>query len=105
MIFVKQIFIYGSCLGLDWWVFCVGETASSQGTADFILKKDNLVLVCEIKYSEKDDLNDLAIDALSQIKKKKYFAPYLDYELVLLGVAFGNREIKSCIEPLTKDIG
>ncbi|MCL2115898.1 MAG: ATP-binding protein [Methanobrevibacter sp.] len=80
--------------------FVVGETPFSRGTPDIILKKDNLVVVCELKYSQTEDLNDLAIKAIDQIKKKEYYKPYLNYNVVLLGIAFGNREAKSLLESL-----
>jgi len=41
--------------------FALGETPASKGTPDIIIKKDNLVVICEIKYSLKEPLNDLAI--------------------------------------------
>jgi hypothetical protein len=38
--------------------------------------------------------------AISQIKDKKYYLPYTDYNVILLGVAFGDCEVKSHVEPL-----
>jgi Holliday junction resolvase-like predicted endonuclease len=81
----------------------IAETQSSRGNPDIILEKDNLIVICEVKYSLKKPLNELAIEAINQIKEKKYYTPYLDYDVVLLGVAFGDREIKSWIEPLTNE--
>ena len=93
--------------------FVIGETPFSKGTPDIVLKKDNLVLVCEFKHGKKEedqkeekgktvDLNILAKKAMKQIKDKEYYKPYLDYDVVLLGVAFGEREVKILLEPLTK---
>jgi hypothetical protein len=82
--------------------FVVGEVPFFKGTPDIILKKDNLVVVCEMKYSPKKDLNDLATKAIKQIKDKDYYKPYLDYDVVLLGVAFGHREAKLLLEPVKK---
>ncbi|MCL2115298.1 MAG: PD-(D/E)XK nuclease domain-containing protein [Methanobrevibacter sp.] len=50
--------------------FVVGEAPFSYGTPDIILKKDNLVVVCELKFSQEKNLNDLAYKAMDQIKKK-----------------------------------
>ncbi|GAA5818874.1 MAG: AAA family ATPase [Methanobrevibacter sp. CfCl-M3] len=80
--------------------FVIGETPTSDGYMDAVLKKDNLIIVCEIKYSLDKDLNNLAQNAISQIYNNKYYSPYTDCDVVLLGVAFGDREVKSIIEPL-----
>ena len=80
----------------------LGETPFAQGTPDLILKKDNLVVVVEFKYSLEHDLNDLTKEAINQIKDLDYYKPFLDYNVVLLGVAFGNREVKLALEPLEK---
>jgi len=80
--------------------FALGETPGSKGTPDMIIKKDNLVVVCEMKYSLDEPLDNLAMDAIDQIKKKEYYKPYLDHDVILLGIAFGDRELKSIIEPL-----
>ena len=80
--------------------FAIGETPNSKGIPDIVIKKDNLVVICELKYSDEEHLDDLVIEAINQIKDKKYYKPYLEYNVVLLGVAFGNREIKSHIESL-----
>ena len=40
------------------------------------------------------------MEAIDQIKDPEYYKPYLDYEVVLLGVAFGDRVVESHIEPL-----
>jgi cell division protein ZapA (FtsZ GTPase activity inhibitor) len=55
-----------------------------------------------MKYSQKEDLNDLATKVIKQIKDIEYCKPYLGYDVVLLGVAFGNREVKLLLEPLKK---
>jgi len=80
--------------------FTVGEKPSSYGTADIVLKKDNLIIICELKYSEKKALKELAIKAVKQIKDNEYYKPYLNYEVVLLGIAFGDREVKTHIETI-----
>ena len=82
--------------------FALGEAPASKKTPDIIIKKDNLVLVCELKYGLDQSINDLAIDAITQIKDNEYYKPYLDYDVVLLGLGFGEREVKSVLEPLKK---
>ena len=83
--------------------FIIGEIPNSTGTSDIIFKKDNLIVICEIKHGDEESLNELAMDAIKQIYDNKYYVPYLEYDVVLLGVAFGNRQIKSHIEPLTNN--
>jgi len=80
--------------------FVIGKNQSSKGYADMVLKKDNLIVVCEFKYGLDKSLENLAIEAINQIKDKKYHEQYLDYNVALLGVAFGDREVKSIIEDL-----
>jgi len=78
----------------------IGEVSTSTGRMDMLLIRDNLVLVCEFKHSEDEPLEDLAYEAINQIKDRKYYKPYLDYKVILLGVGFGNRKAKSIIEEL-----
>jgi Holliday junction resolvase-like predicted endonuclease len=70
--------------------FVIAENPSSKGYIDIVLKKDNLIVICELKYSLTDFLKDLTIEAINQIKDKEYYAPYLDHDVVLLGIAFGS---------------
>ena len=82
--------------------FAIGELSHSKRTLDIVIKKDNLVIVCELKYSLDKPLDDLASKAIEQIKKHGYYKPYLNYDVVLLGIAFGDREAKSLLEPLKR---
>ena len=82
--------------------FVIGERPNSKGTPDIIIKKDNLIVVCELKYSLDEPLEHLATEAIKQIKDNEYYKPYLDYDVVLLAIAFGDREVKSLLEPLKK---
>ena len=59
-------------------------------------------MVVEFKYSLEGDLNDLTKEAINQIKDLDNYKPFLDYNVVLLGVAFGNREVMLELEPLEK---
>jgi len=77
-----------------------GEESTSHGSLDMVLKRDNLVVICEFKYSLKTPLDDLALEAINQIKKYEYYKPYLNKNVVLIGIAFGDRKCKSMIEKL-----
>ncbi|MCL2116676.1 MAG: PD-(D/E)XK nuclease domain-containing protein, partial [Methanobrevibacter sp.] len=80
--------------------FAIGERPNSKGTPDIIIKKDNLIVVCELKYNLNEPLEHLANEAIKQIKDNEYYKPYLNYDVVLLAIAFGDREAKSIMEPL-----
>ncbi|KZX14567.1 ATP-binding protein [Methanobrevibacter curvatus] len=80
--------------------FIHGEVLTSTGRLDAVLKKDDLVVIIEIKYNLTESLDKMINKAISQIKDKKYYSPYTGYNVVLLSVAFGDRTVKSHIEPL-----
>ncbi|KZX15389.1 ATP-binding protein [Methanobrevibacter filiformis] len=80
--------------------FIEGEVLTSKGRLDAVLKKGDLIIIIEIKYSLTESLDKLIDKAISQIKDKKYYSPYIDYNVVLLGVAFGDRSVKSHVESL-----
>ncbi|MCL2114722.1 MAG: ATP-binding protein [Methanobrevibacter sp.] len=82
--------------------FAIGEVSHSKRTLDVVIKKNNLVIVCELKYSLNTPLNDLTSEAMNQIKDYEYYKPYLNYDVILLAVAFGDRKVKSQLEPLKK---
>ena len=77
-----------------------GEESTSNRSLDMVLKRDNLVVICEFKYSLKTPLNNLAIKAIKQIKKYEYYKPYLNKNVILIGIGFGDRKCKSIIEKL-----
>ncbi|KZX12505.1 putative AAA-ATPase [Methanobrevibacter curvatus] len=80
--------------------FIEGEVLTSTGRLDAVLKKRDLVVIIEIKYGLTESLDKMVNKAVSQIKDEKYYLQYTDYNVVLLGVAFGDREVKSHVEPL-----
>ena len=77
-----------------------GEESTHQRNLDMVLKKDKLVVICEFKYDLKTPLKDLALEAINQIKKYEYYKPYLNKNVILLGIGFGDRKCKSIIEKL-----
>ena len=42
------------------------------------------------------------MEDIDQIKDPEYYKSYLNHEIVLLGMVFGDREVKSHIEALKK---
>ncbi|WP_067092827.1 ATP-binding protein [Methanobrevibacter curvatus] len=80
--------------------FIQGEILTSTGRLDAVFKKEDLVVLVEVKYSLTESLDKMVDKAISQIMDKKYYLPYTDYNVIILGVAFGDREVKSHVEPL-----
>ncbi|MDR2623746.1 MAG: ATP-binding protein [Methanobrevibacter sp.] len=77
-----------------------GEILTFKGRVDAILKKDNRVVVCEIKYSSDKSLDKMIDDALGQIKDTEYYKPFVDRNVLLLAVAIRDRDVKCKIEHL-----
>jgi hypothetical protein len=60
-----------------------------------VLIIDDLAIVVEIKFGKnKNNIGDLVDKALNQIKANRYYEKYLDHDLVFLGVAFADKEVK-----------
>ena len=78
------------------------EILISKGRIDAVLKKDDLLVIIEIKHDLAKSLDKLVDEAIGQIKNKEYYSPYigLNYNIVLLGVAFGDRTVKCHVESL-----
>jgi Holliday junction resolvase-like predicted endonuclease len=96
--FHMMILSWMKIIGLE----IIGEIQSSKGTVDAILKKDDLIVVIEIKYSLKSSLKYMIEKALKQIKEKEYPKPYLDKNLILLAIAIKDRDVSCKIETLKK---
>ncbi|MDR1418551.1 MAG: ATP-binding protein, partial [Endomicrobium sp.] len=70
------------------------EVHTNKGRIDVVLKKDNIVIIVEIKYGEDKSIEVLLQEAISQIKDKKYYEKYIGNEVILLALTFGrNKEI------------
>jgi hypothetical protein len=77
-----------------------GEISTSKGRMDAVLKKNDLIVVIEIKYSLIKSLNRMVDEAITQITDKEYYKPYADKNIILLGVAIKDREILCKLKPL-----
>ncbi|MDR3063601.1 MAG: ATP-binding protein, partial [Methanobrevibacter sp.] len=96
--FHMMILSWMKIIGLE----IIGEVQSSKGTVDAILKKDDLIVVIEIKYSLKSSLKYMIEKALKQIKEKEYPKPYLNKNVLLLAIAIKDRDVSCKIEHLKK---
>jgi hypothetical protein len=76
----------------------INERLTNIGRIDAILNQKDFTAICEIKYDDDKDCNDLIDDAINQIYKIKYYEPYLDKNIIIIGIGFSNREIEARIE-------
>jgi len=79
------------------------EEEQALGTVDAILETEKLIYIVEFKFSKEGKMESLLNKALNQIKKKKYFEPYLsdNKKILLLGAGFlGKEEIDLKLEIL-----
>ncbi|GAA5818459.1 MAG: AAA family ATPase [Methanobrevibacter sp. CfCl-M3] len=72
-----------------------GEVVTNIGQMDAILIIDDSAIIIEIKFDkDKNKLDNLVIKALNQIMDSKYYEKYLNYDLIFLGIAFADKEVK-----------
>ncbi|MDR3113500.1 MAG: ATP-binding protein, partial [Endomicrobium sp.] len=78
-----------------------GEISTDKGRIDAVLKQNDFIVIAEIKYSIEKQAEEMAESALKQIKDKKYYEPYLEKKIILLGIAFNGKEVKCKMEKFT----
>jgi Holliday junction resolvase-like predicted endonuclease len=61
---------------------------TDKGRIDVVLKKDNRVVIVEIKYSKDNKFEENIKEALAQIKDTKYYEKYSTRNPTLLGIVF-----------------
>jgi hypothetical protein len=61
-----------------------------------VLKKDNRVIVVEIKYGKKKRTGKMIKEALVQIRERKYYEKYIGNDVSLLAIAFGDKKEIAC---------
>jgi hypothetical protein len=75
-----------------------GEIATEKGRIDAVMRLNGLIVVTEIKQSEKTKADTLLKTAMKQIHDRKYYEKYLG-KITLLAVAFGkDGEVKCKME-------
>ncbi|MDR2545312.1 MAG: AAA family ATPase [Methanobrevibacter sp.] len=72
-----------------------GEVIQLENRLDAVLIKEDYAIVLELKYDENKSLDSLLDDAINQIIDSGYYKPYQDKKIILVGVAFKHKEIKS----------
>ncbi|MFH0733232.1 MAG: PD-(D/E)XK nuclease domain-containing protein, partial [bacterium] len=75
------------------------EKITSKGRIDGVIEYDDIIYILEIKHiKEKSNIQNLLNSAITQIKEKEYFAPYLskgkEIKFIALAVNDNNLEYK-----------
>jgi hypothetical protein len=74
----------------------IAEEHTDKGRIDAVLKKDNNVIVVEIKYSKDNKTDKIIKEAMEQIKDKKYYEKYIGSDISLLAIVFDFKKEISC---------
>ncbi|GHT67468.1 ATPase AAA [Bacteroidia bacterium] len=77
------------------------EKIANRGRIDAVLQQPGLAVVAELKYHVATKPDTLLDHAITQIRKKRYYEPFLDRKVILLGIAFSGKEVGCRIEQLT----
>ncbi|KZX16997.1 putative AAA-ATPase [Methanobrevibacter cuticularis] len=70
------------------------EVMNIKGRIDAVLKYNNLVVIAEFKFSREKSHDVMIEDALTQIIRKEYYKSYQNKNVILLGMAFNQRDVK-----------
>jgi len=83
-------------LGFD----LIAEIPTDKGRIDAVWTYDDRVVIVEIKYADKGDCEPLLDDAISQIRKKRYYERYAgsNKRIALLAIAFAGKKIACRME-------
>jgi hypothetical protein len=73
-----------------------GKIHTDKGRIDVVLKKDNSIIVVEIKYEKEVSTKKLVKQAIEQIKEKRYYEKYTKNDVSLLGIGFGKGKEIGC---------
>jgi hypothetical protein len=76
------------------------ERLTDRGRIDAVLEQNELVILAELKYHATKQLDTLLDQAIAQIYEKRYYEPFLDQKVILLGIAFSGKEVGCRIEAL-----
>jgi hypothetical protein len=88
--------VWMTLLGFD----IQSEKPTNRGRIDAVLKQDGWAVVVELKYHATTKPGTLLNQAIAQIYEKRYYEPFLDRKVILLGIAFTGKDVSCRIEPL-----
>jgi hypothetical protein len=72
-----------------------GEIIQLKGRVDAVLLKENIAIILELKFSKTESMDNMLDEAINQIMEKEYYKPYQDKTIIIVGVAFKEKDI-SC---------
>ncbi len=78
------------------------ERMTNRGRIDAVLQQEGVAIVTELKYHATTKTDILLNQAIAQIREKRYYEPFLDRKVILLGIAFSGKEVGCRIEQLTE---
>jgi hypothetical protein len=81
--------VWMTLLGFD----IQSEKLTNRGRMDAVFLQPGLAVVAELKYHATTQLNTLLDQAITQIREKRYYEPFLDRKVILLGIAFSGKEV------------
>jgi hypothetical protein len=76
------------------------EVMTNIGRIDAVWQQPNLTVVAEIKYSAEKDTDTLLNEAMTQINDRRYYEKYLDKKVLLMAVAFAEKDLQCRMQPL-----
>ncbi|GAP72657.1 hypothetical protein SAMD00024442_39_9 [Candidatus Symbiothrix dinenymphae] len=76
------------------------ERMTNRGRIDAVLQQDGVAIVVELKYHATTETDILLSQAIVQIREKRYYEPFLDRKVILMGIAFSGKEVGCRIEQL-----
>jgi hypothetical protein len=78
------------------------EKLTNRGRIDAVLQQDEVAIVAELKYHATTKTDTLLNQAIAQIREKRYYEPFLDRKVILLGIAFSGKDVGCRIEQLSE---
>jgi hypothetical protein len=78
------------------------EKITNRGRIDAVLQQDEVAIVAELKYHATTKTDTLLNQAIAQIREKRYYEPFLDRKVILLGIAFSGKDVGCRIEQLSE---
>jgi hypothetical protein len=78
------------------------EKPTNRGRIDAVLQQEDVAIIAELKYHATTKLNTLLNQAIAQIREKRYYEPFLNKKVILLGIAFSGKEVSCRIEPFSE---
>ncbi|GHT50858.1 ATPase AAA [Bacteroidia bacterium] len=78
------------------------ERMTNRGRIDAVLQQEGVAIVTELKYHATTTTDTLLNQAIAQIREKRYYEPFLDRKIILLGIAFSGKEVGCRIEQLSE---